>query len=477
MTIRFSQRLFLALATMVITGSALGEEQTPETGTPPKGGGEVTREGTGQTIGLPPGTEAPVEPGAAPVRKTQPAQRTPEREAPYQAGSFLLYPELSGALMYDSNVFATNDVRVSDWAAIWSPAVWLQSNWDRHALNFYGAADLTYYQEEDSENTQDWRLSTEGRYDVTPDANAYGGVWWSRDHEDRESPDGRNGLFPTIYYTFAGYAGYFQQFHEYSVRLGGRAEHLTFQNVQTASPGFPVIINDDRDRWRYTGGGRFGYEFTPRWEGFVQLAVDNRRYDRKPDDFVFAGGGAFRDSDGERAYVGARFNVPRVIKAEAYAGYMSQDYEDARLADVNEPGFGANVLWNATDTTRVSFYLDRTIEETTVFQSGFVASSYVNTFGGVTVSYRPLDRLTLYGNLFASRAAYQGIVRTDDYTGGALGAAYRVNKHFLWDLAYSYRQLDSSAPQIVVAGPLRALPGEDFQRSQVFLRAVFSFSE
>jgi len=473
----FKSRLVLIAAAAIVAGAAFAQEDQPESVAPPKGGGLSTREGTETTIGKPPGTEAPAEPGAAPVRRTQPAQRAPERAVPYQAGSFLLYPELGMALMYDSNVFATNDAHVSDWATTMSPALWLQSNWDQHALNFYGAADLTYYRDEDNENTQDWRLSTEGRYDFTRDANAYGGAWWSRDHEDRESPDGRNGLFPTLYYTFAGYGGYFQQFHEFSVRVGGRAEHLTFQNVATASPGFPVLINDDRDRWRYTGGARFGYEFTPRFEGFVQLAVDNRRYDRKPDDFVVTGGGFFRDSDGERAYVGARFNVPRVVKAEAYVGYLHQDYEDSRLDDVSKPGFGANILWNAGDKTRVSFYLDRTIEETTVFRSGFVASSYVNTFGGLTVSHRLIDKLTVYGNLFASRAAYQGIVRTDDYAGGALGAAYRVNKNFLWDLSYSYRQLNSSAPQPIVSGPLRALPGEDFQRSQVFLRAIFSFAE
>jgi len=474
---RFKSRLLLAAAAAFVAGAALAQEEPAESVAPPKGGGLSTREGTGTTIGAPPETESPAEPGSAPVRRTQRTQRAPERAVPYQAGPFLLYPEFGMALMYDSNVYATNDAHVTDWATILSPALWVQSNWDRHALNFYGAADLSYYRDQTGENTQDWRLSAEGRYDFTPDANTYGGAWWSRDHEDRESPDGRNGLFPTTYYTFAGYAGYFQQFHEFSVRFGGRAEHLTFQNVATSSPGFPVIINDDRDRWRYTGGARFGYEFNPRLEGFVQLALDNRRYDRKPDDFVVTGGGFFRDSDGERAYVGARFNLPRVLKAEAYVGYMNQDYEDARLDDVSEPGFGANILWNATEKTRVSFYMDRTIEETTVFQSGFVASSYLNTFGGITVSHRLMERLTLYGNMFGSRVSYQGIVRTDDYVGGAVGTAYRVNKHFLWDLSYSYRQLNSSAPQPIVSGPLRALPGEDFERSQVYLRAIFSFPE
>lgn len=456
--------------TAALSGHGVAQEPATATGTPPSGG-LADREGTGTSIGTPPAMQSPVAPGAAPVRRTERTDRPAERAQPYQAGSFSIYPEFGIAWMYDSNVFATRDARVSDWAMIYSPAVWVQSNWEEHAVNLYGAADLTYYNDETSENTQDWRFSGEGRYDFSADANVYGGLWWSRDHEDRESPDDRNGINPTKYYTFAGYGGYFRQFDQVSLRLGGRAEHLTFQNVATTSPAFPVLLNDDRDRWRYTGGARFGYEFSPRFEGYLQFAVDYRRYDRTPDDLIPptppGGGGFVRDSDGERAFVGARFNVPAVLKADVYVGYMTQDYEDARLERVSDPGFGANILWNATDKTFVSVYLDRTIEETTVFSllpTFRVASSYLNTFGGVTVGHRLMDKWRVYGNLFASRADYQGIDRRDDYAGGGVGTAYQVNKNFIWDLSYTYRQLDSTSPL------------EDYDRSQVFLRLTFPIS-
>lgn len=461
----------MALAA-AISGTVLAAEDAPVTGAPPVGGGLADREGTGTTIGTPPATDTPVAPGTAPVRKTERADRPAERAVPYQVGSFLVYPEFGITAFYDSNVFATQNVHITDWASIFSPAIWVQSNWDKHALNLYGAADLTFYREQNGEDTQDWRLSAEGRHDFSPDSNVYGGLWWSRDHEDRESPDGRNGIKPTPYYTFAGYAGYFRQMDRVSLRIGGRAEHLTFQNVATLSPAFPILLNDDRDRWRYTGGARVGYEFNPRFEGFLQFSLDYRRYDRKPDDLIPPtppGGGAFfRDSDGSRSYVGARFNVPGTLKGEAYAGYMVQDYEDPRLASVDTPGFGANILWNATDKTTVSFYLDRTIEETTVFTlipTFLAASSYVNTFGGVTVGYRLMDKWRVYGNLFASRAEYEGVDRRDDYAGGTVGTAYQMSKNFIADLSYTYRQLDSTSPF------------EDYDRSQVFLRLTFPFSQ
>lgn len=453
-----------------VSAQALAQDPAPAQGTLP-GGGLADREGSGTAIGTPPVTESPVSPGTAPVRKTERTDRPVARAQPYQAGSFLVYPEFGVSLMYDSNVFATPGARVSDWASIWSPAVWAQSNWEKHAVNLYAAADLTYYKQETDENTQDWRMSAEGRYDFSADANTYGGLWWSRDHEDRESPDDRNGINPTVYYSFAGYAGYFRQMDQVSLRIGGRAEQLTFQDVETISPAFPVLLNDDRDRWRYTGGARLGYEFSPRFEGFMQLSLDYRRYDRTPDDLIPptppGGGGFIRDSDGTRSYLGARFNIPGTLKGEAYAGYMVQDYDDPRLASVHKPGFGANIFWNATDKTSVNFYLDRTVEETTVFAllpTFQVASSYLNTFGGVSAGHRLMQQWRVYGNLFASRADYQGIDRQDDYVGGGVGTAYQVSKNLIWDLSYTYRQLDSTAPL------------EDYDRSQVFLRLTIPIS-
>ena len=408
---------------------------------------------------------APV-PGPAPGRRPVDAERPSGFTQPLRAGSFLLYPEIIAQGFYDSNVFYTNANPLSDRAFVFAPAIWAQSDWREHALNFYAAADLTRYDRYTIENTNDYRLSGEGRYDIDVDSSVYGGLRYSRDHQDRESPEGRNGLEPTVYYAGRGYAGWFRQFGKVSVRVAGTVLNLDYQDVPFLTGGgqIAIINNDDRDRTQYTGGVRVGYEVSPRAEPFVQVAFDDRRY-KNPDDLgqipaLPQYAGLERDSNGYRAVGGLRYNLPSVLKAEFYAGWLGQNYVDWRLADVSTPAFGMALQWQATDRIRVNATIDRTIEETTVLQvtpTVVPASSFVNTYLLANAAYRASDRLTLRVLGSASRVAYQGIARTDDYFSAGAGVFFRLERRLFVDISYLYRTLHSSEPF------------ENFEKNQVFL--------
>lgn len=416
-------------------------------------------------VPTPRGTDAPApggplapRPGPAPGRTPADARQPAGAVEPYRAGSYLIYPELLLVGFHDSNVFYTNANRLSDRALVFAPAVWAQSDWREHALNFAAAADLTRYDTYTRENTNDWRLSAEGRYDLGIDANVYGGVRYAREHEDRESPDGRNGLTPTLYYAGRAYGGAFRQFGRWSVRAGGTALDLDYNDVDflTQTGGVAIINNDDRDRRQYAGGVRIGYEISPRIEPFVQAGFDYRRYRTVPDDL-----GYDKDSDGLRLVGGARANLPNRLKAEVYGGWLSQRYSDARLADVSKPAFGAALQWRPVDRLRVNAAIDRTVEETTVLQVTPVlvpASSYVNTYLTTDLGYRITDRLTWQLAGSVSRVEYQGIARDDTYYSGGTGLVVRVERRFFVDLSYLHRTLHSS------------IAGEDYSKNQVFLR-------
>jgi len=410
-------------------------------------------------------SEAAPVPGPAPGRRPVDAERPSGVAQPFRAGSFLLYPEIIAQGFYDSNVFYTNSNPLADRAFVFAPAIWAQSDWREHALNFYAAADLTRYDRYTIENTNDYRLSGEGRYDIDIDSSVYGGLRYSRDHQDRESPEGRNGLQPTVYYAGRAYAGWFRQFGKTSVRVAGTVLDLNYRDVPFLTGGgqIAIINNDDRDRTQYTAGVRVGYEASPRAEPFVQLALDDRRY-KNPDDLsqipaLPQYAGLERNSNGYRAVGGLRYNVPRVLKAEFYAGWLGQNYLDWRLADVSKPAFGMALQWQATDRLRVNAVIDRTVEETTVLQvvpSLVPASSFVNTYLVANAAYRATDRLTLRVLGSASRVAYQGIPRTDDYYSAGAGIFFKLERRLFVDLSYLYRTLHSSEPF------------EDFKKNQVF---------
>ena len=406
--------------------------------------------------------EAPVTPGPAPGRRAVEPREPLGAVQPYQVGSFLLYPEVVATRMYDDNVFSTQSGTLSDSAWIVSPRIWAQSNWARHFVAFSASADFSRYNRYTTENSDDYRVSGEGRYDISTEANVYGGLKFAREHEDRESPDFRNGIYPTQYTAQRGYAGAFRQLGRWSLRAGANVLRLNFSSVPfvNGEGGTEIINNSDRDRTQTGAGIRVGYELTRQVEGFVQLAADTRRYWYRPDDLGFD-----RDSNGVRADVGVRAFSPGVYKVEAYVGHMRQNYSDPALADVSVPGFGGNLVWQATKSSTLSFYLDRTIEETTVF-SGTVpnvvpASSYLNTYGQLTLDHRFTARTSAYAFGSQSRVDYRGLERIDDYYGAGIGVVHRLAKSVFLDASYQHRRLDS------------AVPTEDFRRNLVFLRLSF----
>ena len=187
---------------------------------------------TGQGLGGTPDVDLRGVPGQGPARNVQRAQQPVAQQQGYEAGSFLLYPEVTLTGFYDSNVYYTSANRISDYAGVFSPAVWLQSNWREHALNFTAGADLTRYWKQTIEDTNDWRVAAEGRYDFDFDTNVYGGARAFQSHEDRESPDARNGLKPTVYTGQRYYGGVFRQQGPWSFRLGGTALRLNYDDVE-----------------------------------------------------------------------------------------------------------------------------------------------------------------------------------------------------------------------------------------------------
>ena len=388
---------------------------------------------------------------------------------PLEYGSFLIYPEYAADWMYDSNVYYTHNP-VGDHAMNYSLAVWAKSNWSRHALNFYAATDMARYARYTSENTNDARLSVEGRYDINTDTNFYGGIRRSSEHLDRESPDARNGITPTPYIQDKAYAGFFRHFERVSLRVAGTWQHLNFEDVPfLPGSGGPLrlINNDDRDRHQYTGGVRLGYELTPNLEPYVLAAADNRRYDNKPDDT-----GYVRDSRGQRYVAGLRWIMPKELKLDMFAGHMRQKYDDSQLASVSTPVFGGSMLWAATSKLGMWVDMDRTIEETTLTQTLsdgpppvlIVASGYTNTYSSIGANYKLNDKFALRGNVSASKSKYNGLNRTDDYYGAGIGGEYRVSRNFLLHVNYAYRNLHSSSS------------AENFIKRQVFVGMVIPMS-
>lgn len=361
-------------------------------------------------------------------------------------GAWRIQPKVILSEVYDDNIFATRNNTIDDYITVFSPSIVANTNWDKHAIRMEAGADIVRYHSNANENHEHYRVSTEGRYDLAPTSNVFGGLLYRQDVEDRESPDDVFGTEPTKYYESRAYFGYFKQFDRFSMRVGATIDDLNFQDVTSTSG---TINNDDRDHTSYTGGIHLGYGIRAGLETYVQAALDSRKYDQRLDD-----NNQMRSSDGYRLLAGSKFNSPGIYDANIFAGLIRQDYDDAALADVRNPTFGGNFTWYASPVTTFSTYVDRTLEETTQLD----ASSYLYTRYGITISYQPERDLVLNTFLAHGISEYQGIDREDKLTTAGAGFKYYLDRNFYLQGDYQFRHNVSN------------LTPQNYDRNQVFLR-------
>lgn len=363
-------------------------------------------------------------------------------------GSFVLLPELAISETYNDNIFATETGEIDDFLTTISPSVALNSDWDDHLFNVWGLADIVRYGDNDAEDHEHYSLGADGRYDISGDTNLFGGGAYTRDIEDRDSPDDVNGSEPTELTVQNAYAGGFHRFGAPAVRLGGTATVYDFDDTPAAAG---TINNDDRDRNVYTGGIWAGYQAPDAPEFWVQYALDIRDYDQQRDDFGFA-----RSSDGYRALAGINVEIGTDIEGTAYIGYMKQDYDDGRLSDIGTGTYGGSIDWSITPATRASGYVDRVIGETTLIN----ASGSIDTTYGLAASQQITEDLRADTGFAFTTSEYQGVSRDDNYVSVNVGMSYSLTEAFSLDAEYRHdiRETD--------------VPGQNYNRNVVTLRVT-----
>jgi len=384
-----------------------------------------TQNPSGAQTGAPVATVPPVL-ATRPMTSVFPTQPNEFPGIPW--GSFLVFPEVSLAATYDDNIYAerpyaaTRTYVTDDVVYTLSPSIALKSNWTRHALNFDAGGDFDRYRNHDSENVNDYWLGFDGRYDLSPTTNVFGGARHSRDHEDRSTPGSDVGqIEPTLYDHEEAHLGLAHSFGAFRLRLGGTYDQYDYKNGIDGASGLPTN-NDYRDHNLNSLGLRLGYVLSPRYEFFGQVATDNRRYDN-----LIPGQNFNRDSDGYRAAVGVKFTLqPQRLTGEAFAGVMGQNFDYTGFSDITKPYFGLLTVWKPTSLTTATLFIDRSLEETTVFSGPGYASSSTDTTYGFEVERHLTSRLSVNGRAAYTHSDFNDFARVDKIIDAGAGLRYYV---------------------------------------------------
>lgn len=370
----------------------------------------------------------------------------------FRWGSFLARPEMGVSTMYDSNIFATRNREVDDAVGLLTPALDVTSQWARNKLHFNGGATSARYSSVTSEDYDDYWSDVDGRLDIGARSNLFGGLGYSREHEDRSSPDATlAGKKPTSFTSEHAHGGIAHSWGRWSARLGGTFESLNFGDEAP-------INNDDRDRDMLGLGLRLNYRINPRYAVFGQAIRDERRYERPFDDYGFK-----RDSEGNRLGIGFTGVFSNRLSGGAQVGYLSQDYHDAAFSNLDTVDFSGQLTYRASPRTNLVASVERTLEETTLPGS----SGYLNNAASLEAVHRITARLRATLSVTAANEDYRGIGRDDDIYGAEFGLRYTLTPRYY--LAASYRLTTRNSNQreaVLNTADVQNL--DDYGRQQIF---------
>jgi hypothetical protein len=363
-----------------------------------------------------------------------------------RVGSFLLFPALELDEVFNDNVFAQSagSGPTASFIQVIKPTLELRSTWATHMLNVYARSAIGFYTNASALDYQDVSVGTDGRIDIQRNWNIYGGFSFNRKHEDPGLPNTVTGpTNVTIYNQLSGSAGYYQKVNRFSGRAEFFVDNYTyFDNGLGLAEG--VVPNTDRNRTELRESLRFGYEFLDGYEFWVRGSLNQRMYNTAVDATGFA-----RNSNGWDVVGGITLDLGGLISAEAFAGYLQQNYVNQGTPPLQGPMFGLLAHWNPLKELWFRPYVKRTVNE-----AAFVGDSgYLNTSMGFTTTYNLQPNVQLGGLADYTIADYQSFQsfsstdsRYDQYVTLGASIMYTPVRQFFVGPSYQYVYRTSNQP-------------------------------
>ncbi|MGB8363046.1 MAG: outer membrane beta-barrel protein [Rhizomicrobium sp.] len=377
---------------------------------------------------------------ALPVAAQDMAGPTPSQasEDPYAAkgmplGGFRLFPTLDVTANYDDNIYLTQTNTKSDYFFRETPQVMLQSDWSRHELDVYGAANLYQYASLSEQNHTDWDAGGDGRLDIFRGLDFSASGSYSVEHLANSSPDQpSNAKTPTEFAVTQTNAVLAYHPYHFGFSVGGSFTRDVYD--ATLLVGGTTLSNADRNEDQYTAFAKASYEFSPGYALFLQGIDNDAHYD-----LTYDRSGLQRDNNGYAVNVGLDMLVTDLVKGQMFVGYFDQRYKGA-FTDVSGFNFGAKVDWFATPLWTFHLTASRTLNGT------ILSAASTEDDQSVQLSADFLARPNIVVNAYVGylNADFTGSPRTDGYTTTGVKLTYHLNRWISTELSDSFQTRNST---------------------------------
>ena len=340
-------------------------------------------------------------------------------------GDFVFSAALDTGLSFTDNVYATDNNAQEDFIRTLSPRLGIKSDFHRHALSLSASAEQGRYHKNPGEDYEDYFAGISARLDIGGQTNVPLALSYQRDHYQRDFPEGRAGVEPTIFDLWTASAGLVHRGARFAAKMLVNLRDYTF-GTDSNPPGDSG--GDERDRKEYNLYASLGASEDTFLSPFLYSDFTDISYDRT------SASGRDRSAKNLEAGAGAILNFSDITQASFTAGYLNRTYESGDFEDLSDLAFGINLVWQPSTLAAFTFTGKRTAEET--IQSG--ASSAIRTTLTLGAKYELFPNFFIDPSIGYQERAYEGIDRTIESMNTGLSMTYKINRNVWLNGGYQY---------------------------------------
>ena len=342
------------------------------------------------------------------------------------APGLVLRPSVQAQLEHDSNVYNLETGKLDDIVAIVKPALFFQTELNRHYSELRASGEFRRYADISAENSEQFEISGLTQLDLGSRVGlqTQGGV--ARRIERRGTAGDQFFTDEPVEYRAAwANAELSRTGGILELFAGGGIDDLDYSN--TFSGGVPIDLTD-RDVQILKGHARAQYAVGPTTKFFVEGEYNAVNYD-----LVTA---VPRDSDGFSVLAGIQYEISALIDAEAAIGFARQNFDDPAVATANGVDFSLALSWTPTPRWQFTASGERAIDASPLSNVPAILRTQFELGALTVVSDRVL--LELKGGF--QQEDYRSTARTDDRYFLNFGSQYRVTDNIGATAYLGYRK-------------------------------------
>ncbi len=351
-----------------------------------------------------------------------------------RSGSFLLFPTLTYAQIYDDNIFSDEILKTDDFIADASASLALRSDWDVHGVDFLSTVHRLQYFDNTSESTTDYGFRGRTEFDLSRRSTATFTGGYAKSTEARRSLQTVFGQNPVQFSVLTTAADFDLRQTRFREQFGVSYTKDNYSDVATLD-GLGIIDQDFRDREVVAAYFRQSLRVRPTVALFGEVRGDQQRFNS--DQALL---GVRQDSDGYGGSIGVALDINKVARGEIGVGYQKRDYDDPLFEDISGLNVNAELEYFVSDLTTVRIAVQRSIQNTALIG---VAGYYANG-GTITVEHELLRSLMLVATADYRRDDFRGIDRNDELLRLSGGADYAFRRNIVLSVRYIYLDVNST---------------------------------